>query len=212
MEKKTNSQFISSENVKKQMEKEALFVNTTEINEDIINKFYRFYKMKIKRFDFYSFLICGIIFIIVGIMNIFKGNEFLFSTIVNIIINLILIAIGITFWVSAFQTQKYDKKSMMKIYSEDISKLINYYYFYDDKVIIINKYGETERVFEYLENIYESKYYYYIFINRKKVHIMRKDSFTKGEEEEFHDFIKEKMKKHYKKRCIRVKKQKKEEK
>ena len=34
---------------------------------------------------------------------------------------------------------------------------------------------------------------------------MAKNSFTKGEESEFHEFIKEKMSKNYKKRCIRKK-------
>ena len=34
---------------------------------------------------------------------------------------------------------------------------------------------------------------------------MKKDSFKKGEEEDFHKFIKEKMGKNYKKRCHRKK-------
>ena len=94
---------------------------------------------------------------------------------------------------------------MVKIYAEDVSNLENDYFFDDEKVIIVNKYGETERVYGYLEAIYEEKDYYYIFTTKKNCHIMRKDSFQKGNEEEFHEFIKEKMGKNYKKRCHRKK-------
>ena len=56
-----------------------------------------------------------------------------------------------------------------------------------------------------LEAIYEAKECYYIFTTTKSIYIMAKNSFTKGEESEFHEFIKEKMSKNYKKRCIRKK-------
>ena len=56
-----------------------------------------------------------------------------------------------------------------------------------------------------LEAIYEAKDYYYIFTTRKSAYIMDKKKFTKGTEKEFNNFIKSKMKKNYKKRCIRKK-------
>ncbi len=196
---------MGKENIKKQREKEARFVNTTVMSEEIINKFYKFYARRVNRFDFYSFLICGLLLIIIAINFLIHGNEYFLGIVGNIITSIILIGIGICFWMSAFKTQKYDKKSMVKIYSEDISNLLNDYYFDNSKVVIVNKYGETERVYDYLEAIYEAKDYYYIFTTKKNCHIMRKDSFKKGREEDFHKFIKERMGKNYKKRCIRKK-------
>ena len=108
---------------------------------------------------------------------------------------------------SAFKNQKYDKKDMVRIYAEDISNISNDYFFDDDKVIIVNKFGETERSYSYLEAIYESKDYYYIFTTRKSAYIMDKNNFTKGLEKEYNKFIKEKMGKNYKKRYIRKKKE-----
>lgn len=196
---------MGKENIKKQREKEAKFVNTTVISEEIINKFYKFYSRRVNRFDFYSFLICGLLLVIIAINFLIHGSEYFLGIVGNIITSIILIGVGICFWMSAFKTQKYDKKSMVKIYAEDISNLSNDYYFDNSKVVIVNKYGETERVYDYLEAIYEAKDYYYIFTTKKSCHIMRKDSFQKGKEEDFHEFIKEKMGKNYKKRCVRKK-------
>ena len=134
-----------------------------------------------------------------------NGEVFFGEIICDLIIIIILISLGICFWISAFNVQKYDKKRMKKIYDEDISKMSIDFYFDNDKVVIVNKYGETERVYEYLEAIYEAKDFYYIFTAKKNAHIMKKDSFTKGKEEEFNKFIKDKMGKKYKKRCIRKK-------
>lgn len=196
---------ITKENIKMQREKEAKFINTTVTNENIINKFYKFYKRKVKRFDFYSFLICGIALILIAINLLLQGSDYFMELIWNIIISVILIGIGICFWISAFKNQKYDKKDMVRIYAEDISNISNDYFFDDDKVVIVNKFGETERSYEYLEAIYEAKDYYYIFTTRKSAYIMDKKKFTKGTEKEFNNFIKSKMKKNYKKRCIRKK-------
>ena len=204
MEKDVNNK-NTKENIKKQRLKEAKFVNTTKVTEDMINKFYKFYKFRVKRYDFYSFIICGIVLMIIAINFLLRGSEYFIGIIGNIIISIILIGIGICFWKSAFKIQKYNKKDMVKIYAEDVSNLENDYFFDDEKVIIVNKYGETERVYGYLEAIYEAKECYYIFTTTKSIYIMAKNSFTKGEEPEFHEFIKEKMSKNYKKRCIRKK-------
>ena len=191
------------EDIKKLREKESIFVNQTENSEKIVNKFYKFYKYRVKRADFYSFLICGILLVIIGFNFLFKLDIFFGGLIANVIVSLLLVALGVCFIITAFKPQKYDKKRAQKVYDEDISNIVNDYYFDDERVTVINKYGETNRVYQYLEAIYEAKDYYYIFTSKTSVHIMRKDSFKKGTEKEFHKFIKEKMGRHYKKRCIR---------
>jgi len=138
-----------------------------------------------------------------AIYNLIKGSDNIFGIIITIITNVFLILIGIGFEISAFRIQKYDKKAMERVYDEDISKITNEYYFQNDKVVIVNKYGETERVYEYLDSIYEDKECYYIFTNKKNSYILKKDSFISGKENDFNLFIREKMGRNYKKRCIR---------
>lgn len=204
MEKDSVSKF-NNEQVTKAREKEAIFINHTELDENSINKFYKFYKFKVRRFDFYSFLVCGLIMIIIAICYLLKWDDYFLGLFWNILINIIFIVLGICFWVSAFKSQKYDRKAMKKIYDEDVCDLENTYYFNENGLIIVNKYGETERVYNYLEAVYESKDFYYIFTAKKNAHIMNKNSFVKGSESDFNAFIKEKLGKIYKKRCIRKK-------
>lgn len=196
-EKKIKEQIILERN------EASIFKNNTQINEELINRFYKFYKYKVRRLDFISFLICGVVLVVLAICNLIKGSNQVFGIILNITSSIALTVIGIGFGVSAFQIQKFDKKTMEKVYNEDISNLKNEYYFQDDKIIIVNKYGETERVYEYLDSIYEDKKCYYIFTNKKSSYILKKDSFITGEENDFNLFIKEKMGRNYKKRCRR---------
>ena len=196
---------VNNEQVTRAREKEAIFINRTNLDEASINKFYKFYKFRIKRFDFYSFLVCGLIMIIIAICYLLKWDNYFLGLFWNILINIIFIILGISFWVSAFKSQKYDRKAMKKIYDEDVCDLKNIYYFNENGIIIVNKYGETERVYSYLESIYEAKDFYYIFTAKKNAHIVKKDSFVKGTENDFNTFIKKKLGKNFKKRCIRKK-------
>lgn len=194
---------LDNERIVKELEREASFINSTQMNEKMINQFYKFYKRKIKRKDFYSLLVCGLVLIFIGINFLLEGNNHFFGLIGNIIINVFLIALGIYLWVYALKYQKYDKKESKKIYNDDISKYITNYYFNKEKLLIKNKLGVTERKYELLEAVYETKEYYYILLSETKGFIIKKDSFVKGTEEDFNKFIKEKMGKLYKKRCHR---------
>lgn len=194
---------LEEERLVKALEEESAFINSTQLNEKMINDFYKFHKRKIRRADFYSLLLCGLVLILIGINFLLDGSDYFFGLICNIIINTFLIILGIYLWVYAFKYQKYDKKESKKIYDDDISTYVNNYYFNNEMVIIKNKIGTTERTYECLEAVYETKDLYYILISRNSGYIMKKDSFTKGKENEFHNFVKEKMGKYYKKRCHR---------
>lgn len=194
---------LSEERIEKALRKESTFINETQLNEKMINNFYKFHRRKIRRSDFVSLIFCGLVLIIVGINCLLEGSDYFFGLICNIIINTLLISLGIYLWSYALKYQKYDRKESKKIYGDDISTYINYYYFNEEMVIIKNKIGKTERYYNCLEAIYETKEFYYILITKNSGYVMKKDSFKKGEEEEFHKFIKEKMGKNYKKRCLR---------
>lgn len=193
----------TKEEIEKEREQEAIYINKTEITEKMINEFYKFYNKKINRLDFYSFLVCGIVLLVIAIFYLTRLNDYFLGIIWNIIINSILILVGIGFFISALKNQKYNKDKMSNIYDEDMSKMSNTYYFNDKKIIIINKFGETKRMYDYLTAIYEAKNYYYLFTNTKNAYIIRKDSFIKGSQYKFREFIKEKLGKAYKKRYVK---------
>lgn len=196
---------LEEERIIKSLEKESTFINSTQMNEEMINQFYKFYNRKIYRKDLYTMLICGLVLIIIGINYLLEGEEYFFGLVCNIIINVFIIGLGIYLWVYALKYQKYDKKESKKIYNDDISTYVSNYYFNEDRVLIKNKLGTTERPYSALEAVYEAKEYYYILLTERSGYIIKKDSFVKGKEEDFHKFIKEKMKKSYKKRCHRKK-------
>lgn len=196
---------LEDERLIKALEKESEYINSTKMNEKMINEFYKFHKRKIKRGDFYSLLLCGLVLIMIGINFLLEGEDYFFGLIINIIINVFLIALGIYLWVYAFKYQKYDKKESKKIYDDDISTYVNNYYFNDERVVVKNKMGTTERPYDCLEAVYEAKECYYILLKKNSGYIVKKDSFVKGEEKDFHKFIKEKTGKSYKKRCHRRK-------
>ena len=199
---------LPPDNLIKEREKGSIYINETQLSEKIINQFYKFYKRKIKRADFYSLLFCGGVLIGVGINYLIKGNDNLFGVVFNSAFNIFLILLGLYLFYYAFSYQKYNKKESLRIYDEDISTYINYYYFNSERVFISNKLGTTERTYDCLEGIYETKKYYYLLISRSSGYIIDKKGFKKGTEEGFHEFIKNKMKKNYKKRCHRKKLQK----
>lgn len=194
---------LSKERIEKALKEESTFINETQLNEKMINDFYKFHKRQIRRSDFISLLFCGLVLIVIGVNYLLEGSDYFFGLICNIVINALLISLGIYLWAYALKYQKYDRKESKKIYDDDISTYINYYYFNDERAIIKNKVGTTERTYECLEAIYETKEFYYILITKNSGYVMKKDSFKKGEEEDFHKFIKEKMGKNYKKRCHR---------
>lgn len=194
---------LSEERIEKALKEESTFINETQLNEKMINDFYKFHKRQIRRSDFISLLFCGLVLIVIGVNYLLEGSDYFFGLICNIVINALLISLGIYLWAYALKYQKYDRKESKKIYDDDISTYINYYYFNDERAIIKNKVGTTERTYECLEAIYETKEFYYILITKNSGYVMKKDSFKKGAEEDFHKFIKEKMGKNYKKRCHR---------
>ena len=142
----------------------------------MINDFYKFHRRKIRRSDYISLLFCGLVLIIIGIKYLLEGSDYFFGLICNIIFNALLISLGIYLLAYALKYQKYDRKESKKIYDDDISTYINYYYFNDERAIIKNKIGTTERTYDCLEAIYETKDCYYILITKNSGYVMKKDS------------------------------------
>ena len=144
--------------------------------------------------------------ICIAVFYLTRLNDYFLGIVWNIIINTAIIGLGIGFFVSALRNQKYNTNNMSKIYDRDMSVIENTYYFNEKNIIIINEVGETNRMYDYLTAVYEAKKYYYLFTNTKNAYIIRKDSFIKGSQYKFREFIKEKLGKSYKKRYLNKKK------
>lgn len=194
---------IDNKHTKKQIEKlresESLYINKTKIDENVINKFYRFYNFRIEKFDCYAFLVSGIILIAIGIIYLIKLDRHFLGIVWNIIINTLFIMLGIIFVILALKSKKYNREKTLEITKQDVTDLENKYYFYDDILIIVNEVGETETKYKYIEKIYESRNYYYIFTNQDNAYILDKCNFTKGDQYKFEKFIDTKVDKIYKK-------------
>ena len=67
---------LEDERLIKALEKESEYINSTKMNEKMINEFYKFHKRKIKRGDFYSLLLCGLVLIIIGINFLLEGKDY----------------------------------------------------------------------------------------------------------------------------------------
>lgn len=193
---------ITREEIAKERAKKALYVNKTTVSEEMINKFYKFYKYRVKRLDFYSFLISGILLLIVSIIRFFNVDEPLIGIVINCVINIVLIIIGGIFIFTALKPQKCN---ITVTDSENMATMNNEYYFEDENVIIVNKDSQTTKTYKELSAVYESDGYYYLFTNRRNAYIIKKDCFTKGIEYKFRLFIIDKMGRLYKKRYVKRK-------
>lgn len=181
----------------------ALYVNQTNVTEDMINQFYKFYNHRIKRFDFYTYLLCGFVSIAVALLYIMKLDDYFLGIGWNIIINTCLIIIGINFFVFALKNKKFDKKRAEDIWNQNMSVIYYQYYFKDNELIIIDNIGETTKTYECIGKVYEAKKYYYIFTSSENAYILEKDRFVKGTNNRFSKFIRGKIGRNYKKRCIK---------
>ena len=82
---------LSEDRIEKALKEESTFINETQLNEKMINDFYKFHRRKIRRSDYISLLFCGLVLIIIGIKYLLEGSDYFFGLICNIIFNALLI-------------------------------------------------------------------------------------------------------------------------
>ena len=81
-----------------------------------------------------------------------------------------------------------------------IEDYCNEYEFYEDRMIAKNKFSKEDIFYSALYKVYETKGYFYFYVNKKSVLIIKKDN-AKGNIK-FSAFIKEKVNKKYRKSMI----------
>ena len=70
---------LSEERLINALNEESLFINATHLNEKMVNDFYKFYRRKVKRADFWSLLLCGFVLVAIGINFLLEGEDYFFG-------------------------------------------------------------------------------------------------------------------------------------
>ena len=161
---------------------EPIYKNTTKYTKEIYMKFIEFHNQKYgKKYQIYTiiFILLLIYCIIINIQ--YKNIE------ATIIFSIILALLIYYRYFSQITIIKKELKSK-KIEKEDTF----YFYFYE-KYFKIREKSDTYKVkYKQLYKIHETDEFFYLYIDRTHSYILKKDSFTKGNPEEFYKFIKSK--------------------
>ena len=155
-----------------------LFKNVTEYNSKIYNQFIKFHGEKFNfSFNMYTILL-GILLLYCFILNIIQKNWPLMF--------LFLAMLVFTFLTRMyFPVKKYQKNK--KQYSKNKSARFSFtfykFYFTVDK---------SAFTYSRLHKVFETKDYFYLYINENNAILVNKTGFKLGTAQEFSDFIKKK--------------------
>lgn len=157
---------------------EEIFVNKTVCTDKEYKTFLKSYQKEFARKDL-LYMLFYIIFFIVCAILLFIEQDYLIGTI--IIVGVILFIIF-----KRKRNQKLAKEQKEKVQA----KFTNEYSFYGRNFLIKTKEGKVDLFYFKIYRIVETEKYFYIYLNRKYAYILSKEGFTKGNAQEFGEFIK----------------------
>ena len=161
------------------------FENTTEITKDKIIRF-NYFNLLNNKLLMILLLYMPVIWMVSGIGIFIKESD---TRRLVIIILLTIVWLTLVFLPPYLSVKRRYK---MKNYT-------NEYEFYEDKLIAKNEFTSEEIPYISLYKVYETKRYFYFYINKKNALIVEKDRFKNEACELFVGFIKTKLNKRYKK-------------
>ncbi len=162
----------------KQQNQEILFKNVTKYNSKNYNQFIEFHNKKYSFSNNFYTVIMTILLIYCIILNIKKQN-------VPFIFLFIALLIGFLLWRIYFPMKRYQKTHKKLSNIKEACYTFSFYYFYfllDKKVIYYFK----------LYKVFETKDYFYLYINPDYAMLVSKSGFELGSAEDFSTFIKKK--------------------
>lgn len=162
----------------------TLFKNTSEITKDGIIKF-NYFNLWNNKFLMIILLYMPVVWTISGIGMFIKNSDSR-RLIISLIISIAWLAL---IFLPPYLSVK------MKYKTEDYD---NTYEFFEDKLSAENKFAKEEIYYTSLYKVYETKRYFYFYINKKSALIVKKDNFDLEKIEVFTQFLKEKLNKRYK--------------
>lgn len=166
-----------------------LFRNTTDITKREIITF--------NYFNLYTNKLLMVILLYMPVIWIISGVGMFISDQANIRRLIVSLVISIAWLLLIFLPPYISVKINYK--NEDY---VNEYSFYEGKLRAENKFLGEDISYSSLYKVYETKKYFYFYVNKKSALIMKKDKFDIGNEEEFANLIKEKIGKKFKKTRI----------
>lgn len=169
-------------------EPETRFANVTQYSEKTIQKFVTFQ-------CFFRNPVTPVVFFLLGIATILAGIFFDSSFLFRVII----LACGVFMIVWPFLLPRRTKRELKRAYKGYRSQTA-LYYFRDEDFRITELQSPTLYPYFQIMEMYETKDYFYIYLNREQHYYVKKDSFKLGNSEDFSAFMKERLGNRYKKR------------
>ena len=163
---------------------ELKFKNVTKYSKKVYNDFLKFHTQKFL-LGYITYTLFIVILLIYLLICCIKGKNW-----IPVLIILFSILIFIIYRI--FSQKAIVKKQMKsnKIINEEKFE----YEFYEKNLIIKNKENIKKIKYSLIKKCFESKKYFYLYIDKDNALILSKDGFIKGNVEEYKKFIKSKCK------------------
>lgn len=163
-----------------------LFDNTTEVTKEEIIKF-NYFNLINNKFLMVILLYMPVIWLVSGVGMFIKQSDFR-RLIVSILLSIAwLLLIFLPPYITGRRGYKTENYS-------------NEYEFYEDKFIAKNKFTREDIFYVSVYRAYETRKYFYIYVNKKSALIVKKDNFK--DSNAFSEFLSSKLNKRYKKRMF----------
>lgn len=165
------------------MKKKLLFKNATQYSKKLYDEFTRFHNDK----NWLSYDIFTIFILILLIYCIIATIREKIVVLAIIFILTFIVFIGYRIFNPIyFYKKEVSKKAITK------EKIFNFYFY--DKYFKIRDNLNFDKVYYFnLYKVYETKKYFYLYLDKKYSFIIDKSTFTQGTSEEFAEFIKSKV-------------------
>ena len=158
------------------------FKNTTKYSKEMYLKFIEFHNQKYGlKFQIYTFFFIILLIYCITINIIYSNTQAAI---------LFIIVLGLVIYKRYFSQKEIIKEELK---SEKIEKEnIFHFYFYEKYFKIKSNELEDKVKYRKLYKIHQTEEYYYLYIDHTHSYIIDKKGFTKGNVEEFYQFIKSK--------------------
>lgn len=155
-----------------------LFKNITIYNSKNYNQFIKFHGKKFNfSYNLYTLIMIGLLIYCI-VLNILEKNLTLFLLFITLLLLIILFRL-------CLPVRRYQKTKKQFAENKNISITISFYKFYFNV-------GKKSFYYFKLYKVFETKEYFYLYLDEENAVLVNKKGFRLGTSEEFRNFIKKK--------------------
>jgi len=160
-----------------------LFKNETPLSEEIYLELLQFHQRKNNwKFWLYNTILSLLFIILISFQlanhNVFQGS----------------LTFTLFFGFLAYRFIAPYTKNTKEFHSDKVQKnLINTFIFYDNCFDVNNEFGSSQVRYSKLLKVYEHNDYFYLYLDKSNILVLKKSSFIIGNSDDFEDFIKHKV-------------------